>query len=421
MKSHTSAITLIAIASHWVGCTSPKSQTSENLPSQLPANPIDLHPTPTLETGELAGEPGVEGLPGQPVAEGIVLPGDSYTPPDIDFANLKDIPPEERSLDTPRVRDPEEWKPENILTPPGATGEEGEPEKIVLLEDSDRPDLDPELAAADQSSDEKAAFADESHLDHLNPFSPELASLLTAPSSFPSSPQDGEASAIPVFFPSDPSQLKLDELLQWLDHQDIQHPEHFADTSEALLWLKQRRESELEGSGDRNNKIDQLFAWLTSSPSDQHGGPQMYATSFTGTPWNFSQNDPTKDSSGSNPLMLSKAALWLQNPDYQQAPSQPSASITPSNPFQNRTSLQASRSTNSRSNLAPTSFNYTATLRWLQLASQKRSSASQPVHVKSPASPPTLEHQEALRWLQKASGKRAPLHASVLSSGVLNP
>jgi len=440
MKSYTSTITLIAVATQWIGCTSPKTQTSENLPSQLPGNPIELHADPALETGELAGEPGIEGLPGQPVAEGIVLPGDTYTLPDIDFVNLKDTPPEERSLDAPRVRDPEDWKPENLITPPGATGETGEPEKIVLQEDTEPADPaenpllaenrdtseeghseDPLFARNTDTSDEGTSDPASDSSPHTAELSPELTNLLANSPLSARALGDGEASAIPVFFPEDPAQLQLGQLLDWLDFQEIEHPDNFSDALAALQWLKQRRDSEPESLGDRKNQIDQLFAWLHSTPADSADHPNRGGSLLTGSPWDFSKISKGNHSADSNPLMLSKASLWLQNPAYQNANASVNANERPSNSLPNFTPIQAS-SPAVRPNSSAQSLNYTATLRWLQLASQQQPASQYNLSRPKNLPVPSSDHTEALRWLQKASGKRkAPLHASILSSGISNP
>jgi hypothetical protein len=119
--------------------------------------------------------------------------------------------------------------------------------------------------------------------------------------------------------------------------------------------------------------------------------------------------------------MLSKASLWLQNPAYQNANASVNANERPSNSLPNFTPIQAS-SPAVRPNSSAQSLNYTATLRWLQLASQQQPASQYNLSRPKNLPVPSSDHTEALRWLQKASGKRkAPLHASILSSGISNP
>jgi len=416
MKSHTSTIALIAIAAQWTGCTSPKTNTSENLPSQIPANPLELHTTSTPETGELAGEPGVEGLPGEPVSEGIITEGDIYILPDIDFVNLKDTPKEERSLDEPRVRNPEDWEPESIQTPPGASGEAGEPEKIVILEHEGPEGIEAELAHLGPI-DEETGPEDQPESD--NPFEVAQNSLnLPARGTFPG---NGEASAIPVFFPNDPEQLQLTDLVKWLDHHQIEHPGNFADSGVALQWLQQLHANDPDSLGDRKSEVDKLFAWLTSTPSGQDDPTLNRLNFLAGSPWNFPNNGQDTSSTKPNPLLMSKASLWLHNPALHPNTDTGEAGDA-SGTFTLPQSLQSSTRPATNAQASHQSLDYAATLHWIQLASQNKTPGQPSLSPRIQTSNSSRDHSEVLRWIQKASGKRkAPLHASVLSPSVPNP
>ena len=410
MKTAASTLALIAIATQWSGCTSPKTNTSENLPSQIPSTPLELHTSPTPQTGELAGAPGIEGLPGHPVREGIVSPGQAYPLPDIDFANLQDTPAEERTIDPPRVRDPEDWKPENIATPPGSSGQPGEPEKIVILENAEQ-----EIPVAIAANPESSEAVDSP------PASVDLALDLEDSDLLYRIPEAGEASAIPVFFPSDPRELTLSHILKWLDHQQISHPVDFPDPLAALQWLKQHRDAQPDVLGDRTKQVDKLFAWLASGSEGQDDPSSNPPEYLAQSPWNFGHSDRKNQSEKREPLLMSKASLWLHNPALHQG-TMPDKSSIPSNSFSYPSVSPTPASVAPVAQNSQPTLDYSATLLWLQLASHNQPAFNDSFSSRFRNAPPSRDHTEALRWIQKASGnQKAPLHASILSSGVTNP
>jgi hypothetical protein len=420
MKARTPIFSLIPLLIFWSGCTSPQVNKSENLPSQLSNDPTSLEEI-VIET-EPVGEAGIQGIAGIPTVGDTLQPDNSYMPPNLDYNNLQDLPPAQRpnSTDLPN---PEHWQTEELIIPQGPVGQPGEPEKIVSADpeseqthpetSSDAPELAGIADSAESTEPELATSADV-------PLDTELQLVQTTIPSRPFSPY-GEATTRPIFLPSDPARFSLPDLLSWLDRHNIDHPEEFANSAEALNWLRQRLHTPTEGTEQDQLHVQALLAWLDSGngPSNDAGStPLNLAASF---PWQFPYNS-NSDSANDSPGMLSKAALWLHHPSLQSntqsAQSNPS-SAAPSNLsfLQNPPPSTPQPSTN----FPAPSVDYTATLRWLQLAAQPKNSGASATTRHRPNPRPDRDHSEALRWLQKASGKRAPLHASILSQGELNP
>jgi len=432
MKAQIPTLSLIPLLIFWSGCTSPQVNKSENLPSQLSNDPTALEEI-AIEM-EPVGETGTQGIAGIPTAADTLQPDNPYTPPVLDYNNLQDFPPAQRrnSTDLPN---PEHWQPEELITPQGPVGQPGEPEKIVSTDpEAETHPSHPELPASspefagiadapeatlpaegqnpDQAADPAAAPTAEASLDN------ETQPVLTSTPRRPYSPY-GEATTRPIFLPSDPARFSLPDLLSWLDRHNIDRPQEFADSTEALNWLRQRLHPPPEGSENDQRLLKALLSWMDSGngPANDHpSNPVDLAASF---PWQFSRN-ANSDADNESPVMLTKAARWLHHPSLQAntKPAHPNTSAPSNLTFLKKPSPTAS---STPAHFPKPSVDYTATLHWLQMAAQSKTPERPVATKRQPNLRPSTDHSEALRWLQKASGKKAPLHASILSQGDPNP
>ena len=398
MNPRTLAYALASLPLLWAGCASPRTETSENLPSQIANDPevvvtginINAHPVGGL------GLEGVAGVPNE--GEIPVVPAGSYQPPDLDWENLQDELP-----DTP-VYPPQ--PPENLQTFPGPEGQAGVQESIVQgTPGSDLPEnpgANPPTGTPDLP---------------WQPAIPHLASNLSQ--DIPHSDY-GEATATPIFVETRPGTPNLPGILAWLDHQDIAHPPNFADTSEALSWIRQELTANPDSfsSQPRDNKA--LMSWLDGLQGQPVQPGQNRPQFAANLPWQIQAGSDPDAANTRPPVLLSKASLWLrQSTQAPNAQSQPANSPAPLRPLFPHPQASQAANTSITPGLKVTGLDYGAALNWLQQAS---SHPKDPQNFRATLRQTPSNHTEALRWIQSASGKRkAPLHAAILAPGSTNP
>ena len=393
MNPRTLAYALASLPLLWAGCASPRTETSENLPSQI-ANDPEVVVTGIEINAHPVGGTGYEGVAGVPnEGETPVLPAGPYQLPDLDWENLQDELP-----GTP-VYPPQ--PPENLQTFPGPEGQPGIQETIA--QDSTGFDLPENPGATPPSGSTEL------------PWQPAIPHLASNPSQDLPHSDYGEATATPIFVETRPGTPNLPGILAWLDHQDIARPPNFADSSEALSWIR----GELTASPDsfsnhpRDNKA--LLSWLDSLQGQTHQPGQdrpQFAANF---PWQIQAGSSPDDADTRPPVLLSKASLWLRQSTQVPAAQgqQANTPSTPPPPFPHPQPIQPAN-TSITPRLKATGLDYAAALNWLQQASSppKDTKNFRATHRQAPSN-----HTEALRWIQSASGKRkAPLHASLHGS-----
>ena len=402
MKPAKTISALITLPTLWAGCTSPRTQTSDNLPSKIANDPevatiqVNIHAHPV-------GGIGLEGMAGIPTeGKSPVTPPEPYQAPDLDWENLWDEPTDKPALPTET--------PENLQTLPGPNGETGVRKAIAM----DEP--------LPKGAEPAPQVQPETDLNPKEPGGNHPRLLTSLPPTRASLPQSdyGEATAIPVFTQTSPGTPNLPSLLSWLDQRDIPHPSNFQEAREAVVWLRQELAANPDTFANNPLQRDALESWLNGlqyQPSTP-GPSQPNATA--NLPWNFQATDTKGTENGQQPVLLSKAALWLQQASDHPLPNDGNAGQDPkgNRPFQLPEATQtAAISVSPR--LKATGLDYAAALQWIQQASQD----PQPGQSILPGQPiPAYKHSEALRWIQAPSGKRTiPLHAAIVPPGTANP